>query len=88
MATSIIIDPSACKFSAAHFLAGHPKCGKLHGHNYHVRVRLTGDLDVRGMVIDFIEAKRVISNELDLLDHALLLPSTAPLVARQCSRVA
>jgi 6-pyruvoyltetrahydropterin/6-carboxytetrahydropterin synthase len=77
MATSIIIDSSACKFSAAHFLAGHPKCGKLHGHNYHVRVRLSGELDARGMVVDFIEAKRVITNELDLLDHALLLPSRA-----------
>ena len=48
MATSIIIDPAACKFSAAHFLAGHPKCSRLHGHNYHVRVKLSGELDGKG----------------------------------------
>ena len=78
MATSIIIDSSACKFSAAHFLAGHPKCGRLHGHNYHVRVRLSGELDSNGMVVDFLEAKRAIGEELDLLDHALLLPEQSP----------
>ena len=78
MSTSIIIDSAACKFSAAHFLAGHPKCSRLHGHNYHCRVRLSGELDARGMVVDFLEAKRVIGEELDLLDHVLLLPSRSP----------
>ncbi|MEX2717938.1 MAG: 6-pyruvoyl tetrahydropterin synthase family protein [Candidatus Sigynarchaeota archaeon] len=75
MATSIIIDASACKFSAAHFLAGHPKCSRIHGHNYHSRVRLSGELDSKGMVVDFLEAKRAIGEELDRLDHVLLLPA-------------
>ena len=35
------------KFSAAHKIAGHPKCGKLHGHNYRVRIwfRYRRDVD-------------------------------------------
>jgi len=78
MTTSIIIDPAACKFSSAHFLAGHPKCSRLHGHNYHVRVKLSGELDARGMVADFLEVKRVVGEELDLFDHVLLLPARSP----------
>jgi 6-pyruvoyltetrahydropterin/6-carboxytetrahydropterin synthase len=44
-------------FSASHQLAGlrdgHP-CGRLHGHNYEVEVRLVGEsLDVRGFLLDY-----------------------------------
>ena len=48
-------------FSASHQLAGlrdgHP-CGRLHGHNYQVRVTLTGDaLDPNGFVLDYGDLK-------------------------------
>nr|MDO8112877.1 6-carboxytetrahydropterin synthase [Candidatus Sigynarchaeota archaeon] len=75
MTVSIIVDGMACKFSAAHFLAGHPKCGRLHGHNYHASVKITGSIDKNGMVLDFVDAKAAIQSELDELDHRLLLPA-------------
>ncbi|HLE81832.1 MAG TPA: 6-carboxytetrahydropterin synthase, partial [Dehalococcoidia bacterium] len=31
-------------FSAAHMLVGHPKCGRMHGHNYRVDVTVAADL--------------------------------------------
>ncbi|MCK4717968.1 MAG: 6-carboxytetrahydropterin synthase, partial [Thermoplasmata archaeon] len=31
-------------FSASHFIPGHKKCGRLHGHGYGVRVRGHGDI--------------------------------------------
>lgn len=48
-------------FSAAHQLdglhEGHP-CGRLHGHNYIVRVTLTGDtLDEHGFLLDYNDLK-------------------------------
>nr|MDO8112335.1 6-carboxytetrahydropterin synthase [Candidatus Sigynarchaeota archaeon] len=68
----------ACKFSSAHFLAGHPKCGRLHGHNYHACVKITGSINKDGMVLDFVDAKQAIQLELDALDHRLLLPAVSP----------
>ena len=46
-------------FSASHVLEGLPEghpCGRLHGHNYVVRVELEAeDLDATGFVLDFGE---------------------------------
>ncbi len=78
MTVSIIVDGAECKFSSAHFLAGHPKCCTLHGHNYHASVKITGSINKQGMVLDFVEAKASIQAELDELDHKLLLPATSP----------
>jgi 6-pyruvoyltetrahydropterin/6-carboxytetrahydropterin synthase len=61
-------------FSAAHNLRGYEgKCEKLHGHNWRVDVRLEGDrLDNQGMVLDFKEGKRILSEALEPFDHAYL----------------
>lgn len=43
-------------FSASHALTAVPedhKCRRLHGHNYEVEVVCEGDLDHRGMVVDY-----------------------------------
>lgn len=45
-------------FSASHQLRGLPaghQCARMHGHNYRVRVELTGPLDHRGFVVDYGE---------------------------------
>lgn len=43
-------------FSASHILHGladgHP-CGRIHGHNYTVRVELAGPLDRHGFILDY-----------------------------------
>lgn len=45
-------------FSGSHLLHdlpdGHP-CGRLHGHNWIVRVELSGPADLRGFVVDYGE---------------------------------
>lgn len=61
------------KFSAAHTIKGHPKCGRMHGHNYTVVVTLTSDvLNEKGMVADFSDVKKVVKEVVDQLDHVYL----------------
>jgi 6-pyruvoyltetrahydropterin/6-carboxytetrahydropterin synthase len=62
------------EFSAAHFLSHYKgKCEKLHGHNYLVRVWLSGDkLDEGGMLFDFSLLKKVLREVLAVLDHTNL----------------
>lgn len=58
-------------FAASHQLNGLPdthKCARLHGHNYVVRIELTGALDEVGFVLDYGELG-VIGMLLDDLDH-------------------
>ena len=58
-------------FAAAHFLREyHGKCESLHGHNYRVRVYVGAEeLDSEGMVVDFVELKRVMLDVIERLDH-------------------
>ena len=60
-------------FSASHIIgglkAGHP-CGRLHGHNYEVEVRLRSDtLDAAGFVRDFYELTALDDFIKATLDH-------------------
>ena len=75
------------KFDAAHFIPEHPKCGKVHGHTFHVTVEVEGLVQPDGMVLDFHKLDTLMSNELNFLDHLLLndrfpLP-TIELLARE-----
>ncbi|MDG6221550.1 MAG: 6-carboxytetrahydropterin synthase, partial [Candidatus Thermoplasmatota archaeon] len=45
-------------FSASHFIPGHAKCGRLHGHVYGIRMRVEGEIGEGHMIMDFIEIKR------------------------------
>lgn len=78
MGYSVIVTDPRNKFSASHFLFNHEKCSRLHGHNYHVSVEVSGDLTKDYFVVDFYELKQEINSILDLLDHAVLLPGTSP----------
>jgi 6-pyruvoyltetrahydropterin/6-carboxytetrahydropterin synthase len=63
-------------FESAHFLPNVPeghKCARLHGHSFHVAIRVGGIPDAQtGMVIDFAEIKSAFSPLLAELDHHLL----------------
>ncbi|MEN3007650.1 6-carboxytetrahydropterin synthase QueD [Pseudothermotoga sp.] len=61
-------------FDAAHRLESYRgKCENLHGHTYRVRVTVFGDVDEEGMVIDFVELKKIVNEKvLSLLDHKYL----------------
>ena len=61
---------------AAHWLpnvpAGH-KCGRLHGHSFHVTVHVRGPLDPQlGWVIDFAEIRTAFKGIEDRIDHRCL----------------
>jgi 6-pyruvoyltetrahydropterin/6-carboxytetrahydropterin synthase len=61
-------------FAAAHNLRNYKgKCENLHGHNYKVRVVLTGPgLDETGLLYDFVHLKQVMRSVLGGLDHKYL----------------
>jgi 6-pyruvoyltetrahydropterin/6-carboxytetrahydropterin synthase len=71
------------EFCFGHRLLDYPgKCRNIHGHNGKACVTLATDrLDRLGMVVDFVEIKRVIGTWIDeTLDHTLLLHQDDPLV--------
>ena len=59
------------------------KCKYLHGHNGRAVIAIeAAELDRRGMVLDFSDIKRVVSNWIDQnLDHRMLLNRDDPAVA-------
>lgn len=70
----MLITVSGLGFAASHFLAGHPTCGRLHGHNYRVEIVCEGEPDDRGMVADFHDIRAAAAAVLDEVDHLTLLP--------------
>ena len=61
-------------FSACHFLPGHQKCNRLHGHNYALHLEIEGELQDNGVVYDFVLLKRAMREVVDALDHCVLMP--------------
>jgi 6-pyruvoyltetrahydropterin/6-carboxytetrahydropterin synthase len=61
-------------FAAAHALRGYQgKCENVHGHNYRVRVTIEGErLDATGLLVDFVEIKRLMRRTIDYLDHRFI----------------
>ena len=67
-------------FSACHFLPGHSKCNRLHGHNYAIHLHLTGEPGNDGIVHDFVELKRAMKSVADEMDHCVLMPGKSKIV--------
>jgi len=61
-------------FAAGHALRNYKgKCENVHGHNYRCQVTLEGaELDDIGLLVDFVELKRVVHAVLDRMDHQWL----------------
>ena len=61
-------------FAAGHALRNyHGKCENVHGHNYRCQLTLAGEqLDQTGLLMDFVELKRVLLSVIDRLDHQWL----------------
>jgi len=61
-------------FAAGHALRNyHGKCENVHGHNYRVRVSIEGEsLNRAGLLVDFVELKRVMREIIEKLDHRFL----------------
>jgi 6-pyruvoyltetrahydropterin/6-carboxytetrahydropterin synthase len=60
-------------FSAAHIMIGHAKCGRLHGHDYGISVRLDGEPGENGIVMDFGILKDLVREITKELDHKFLV---------------
>jgi len=60
-------------FSAAHVIIGHERCGRLHGHDYAISVRLEGEPAENGMVMDFGILKDMVREIVKGLDHKFLV---------------
>ena len=62
------------EFSSAHILHGHPgDCKRMHGHNWIVEAKVEGDkINEIGMVIDFKDIKKNLSDIVSKLDHRFL----------------
>ncbi len=66
-------------FDSAHFLADYEgKCKNIHGHRWKVVIeikdnKLKPDGQLKGMIVDFSMLKKDIKEEVDFLDHALII---------------
>lgn len=78
---SVCLEKEDLVFSAAHFITfGENICERLHGHNYRVRVRVSGPLQSHGYVVDFIALHKVLKRLVTDLDHHVLLPTKHPTI--------
>ena len=59
------------EFAAAHRLVGYPGvCRHIHGHNWKVEIRVTGEsLNDAGMVMDMVELKKIVDEVIHPFDH-------------------
>ncbi|OPX58717.1 MAG: Dihydroneopterin monophosphate aldolase [Methanobacterium sp. PtaB.Bin024] len=63
------------RFSSAHMIPCHEFCGGIHGHSYHVDVKVEGERGGPfGFVVDFKTVKSIVRDLCKILDHKLLLP--------------
>ncbi|NHK30302.1 MAG: 6-pyruvoyl tetrahydropterin synthase family protein [Asgard group archaeon] len=64
-------------FASAHFIIDHEKCGRLHGHNYFIKVKIDGQLNADHMVLDYGILKEELKKLTKPLDHKVLIPEKA-----------
>ncbi len=64
-------------FASAHFIIGHDKCGSLHGHNYFIKVKISGEINEQHMVLDYGLLKEELKKLVKPLDHKVLIPEKA-----------
>ena len=74
MSWKIFIERGNLGFSAAHFITFEQTAEPLHGHNYGVRVEVTGSLTAESYVLDFVALKTITRELCKELDHRFLLP--------------
>src|ERR687895_275182 len=69
---SIFIEDPALAFDYAHILPLVEKCSVLHGHTSTVMVEIIGNMK-NNLVVDFGEAKRIIKETLNAIDHKFFI---------------
>jgi 6-pyruvoyltetrahydropterin/6-carboxytetrahydropterin synthase len=69
---SIFIEDPSLAFDYAHILPLVEKCSILHGHTSTVMVEIIGQM-TSNLVIDFSEAKKIIKDTLNVIDHKFFI---------------
>jgi 6-pyruvoyltetrahydropterin/6-carboxytetrahydropterin synthase len=61
-------------FASAHALRNYKgRCENTHGHNWRVEVVMEGErLDDTGLLVDFLDVKRMMAQIIDRIDHQFL----------------
>jgi 6-pyruvoyltetrahydropterin/6-carboxytetrahydropterin synthase len=78
---SIEVAKDYFNFASAHFLIfADGKREPLHGHNYQVAVKLEGEIDRAGVILDFIAFKPLVKRVCDDLDHRTLIQTGSPVL--------
>jgi 6-pyruvoyltetrahydropterin/6-carboxytetrahydropterin synthase len=57
---------------SAHCIPHHETCNEMHGHTYTIELRVEGRKGESGMVIDFMDLKKILREVLDGYDHRVL----------------
>jgi len=71
---------SKITFSATHIIPMHKKCGRLHGHDYAINAKITGEIGADGVIMDFLSVKEFLRGIASELDHRVLIPRLDPRV--------
>lgn len=71
---AVRVHPGELRFSAAHFITFDGMCENLHGHNFHVRIDVSGDNNADSFVVDFVRLNRVGAEICAELHDRILLP--------------
>ena len=76
MDSYIVIDgwKSNIRFSSAHIIPDYEKCGRLHGHTYAAHLKVIGEPDDKGIIMDFSMLKNIVRETISELDHKVLIP--------------
>lgn len=75
----IRISCSDLSFSASHFITfDAERCESVHGHDYHVAVRIEAAINAEGYMVDFEWVHRVVREMIASWDHRILLPTAHP----------
>jgi 6-pyruvoyltetrahydropterin/6-carboxytetrahydropterin synthase len=82
MKHAIRFEHDALHFSASHFITfGTPeKVEALHGHNFRIKAEVSGPLNRRAYVVDFLIAFDALKKICDMLSHKILLPREHPYI--------
>ena len=65
------------RFSSAHVIPEYEKCGRLHGHTYAVNVKLYGEPDEKGIILDFSIVKDYLTNIISEIDLKIIIPKNS-----------
>jgi 6-pyruvoyltetrahydropterin/6-carboxytetrahydropterin synthase len=70
-------------FSASHFIPGHDRCERLHGHSFAIHVKVEGEKGPAGMVMDFVPLRKTLKKMARELDHKMIIAGRSKAVRRE-----